>query len=175
MGLIMSKYTVKSFSGKFIFVAMNSPSDFFQSTTKINLTIKFHNGRIDEDSKASLLKQIDNIQRDVKAESKFIASHWYDDKGKVEYVEKEFDSDAGPDDQGRVIEARTFPLTSVMQIEDFVAYLGASANEFKHTKVPNIYTPLLNSQQYAKPQHEEEGKPDAENGIVACLCNLLKC
>ena len=62
-----------------------------------------------------------------------------------------------------------------MQIEDFVAYLGASANEFKHAKVPNIYTPLLKSQQYANPQHEEEGKPDAENGIVARLCNLLKC
>lgn len=171
----MSKYTVKTFSGHFTFVAMNSPSDFFTLPTAIKLTIKFHNGQIDEDSKANLLKQIANIQHDVKAESKFIAPHWYDDKGKVAYVETEYDSNAGSDDKGRVIEARTYPLTSVMQIEDFVFYLYAAANEYKHTGVPNVYTPLLNKRTFTGPQHKETDNLIAEHGIVSSARNLFKC
>lgn len=170
----MSKYTVKSFSGKFTFVAMNSPSDFFKSTTNIKLTIKFHNGRIDEDSKSDLLEQINKIQHDVKEEAKFIATHWYDDKGKVEYVEKEFDSNAGQDEPGRIIEEQTFPLSSVMEIEDFVSYLSACENKYKLTRAPGIYTPLLNSKGYTEQQHEDQDKPAAENGTVARACNLLR-
>lgn len=170
----MSKHTVKSFNGKFTLVAMNSPTDFFRLPRSIKLSITFHDGRIDENSKAALLKLIDEIQHDVKADSKLIASHWYDDNGKVNYVETEYDSDAGPDDKGRIIETNTFPLTSVREIEDFVSYLYASANEYKHTNATNIYTPLLNAKRHAATQHEEQGKPVAENGMVARACSLFR-
>ncbi len=168
----MSRSTVKSFHGSYTLVIYNPPQPYTPHpfppmppfTQKIDLTLTFNNGVIDAESNVQLLRMIAIIEDDLKREKNLIATHWYDNKGKVEYTE----SDA----HGRVINNHTYSATNVSEIQAIANYMKSMLPKVHLGESPKAFTPLLKAQNKV---HPEEQEPREEMQVVSRARKLLGC
>ena len=175
----MTKYNIKSFTGGYTLVIMdpaNPPIRPFPTFTrlpqKVDLTLTFHNGIIDADSNASLLRMIGIIEHDLKSFRKLISAHWFD-KSQVDYLEKEFKN---TQDAGHIIDSHTYPINYMDDLDGLLTVLKSIAITNGFQKSPNVYTPLLTSKSQDSHFHPaEQSATIKETGIVTKARKLFGC
>lgn len=173
----MTKYNVKTFNGSYTLVIMDPPNplhpgpSFTKIPQKVDLTLYFHKGIIDDDSNTSLLRMIGIIKRDLKSFNKLIASHWFENS-EIKYLDKEFHN---AQDDGHVIDSKIYPITYMNQLEEFLNVLKSMAVTKELNEVPNAYTPLLRSKTDRASSSEKQSEEIKEAGVATRTRKLFGC